>query len=71
MECISKCFERNNVYIGINLIFDQLILLFTGKNSDTNSTVLNIFSDHDYNRSVLTIIGSAEDIGELAYNYIL
>lgn len=32
--------------------------------SQVSTSVLNIFNDYDYNRSVITIVGNAEDLGD-------
>ena len=45
------------------IYLSEFLLFFSGQDN-TKVAVLNVFSDYDYNRSVITIAGSADHIGE-------
>ena len=46
------------------------VFFFIGQ-KHPNVSVLNIFSDHEYNRSVITIAGSVDELGKILFSFFL
>uniref|UniRef100_A0A8D0LEY0 Formiminotransferase N-terminal subdomain-containing protein-like n=2 Tax=Sus scrofa TaxID=9823 RepID=A0A8D0LEY0_PIG len=66
--CLLNISEARRKYIVENVA--KAALLERNGQKHPNVSVLNIFSDHEYNRSVITIAGSVDELG-LAENLLL
>ena len=60
----------NYLYSEIYIIhiYIYIYVYFTGRKHPEVS-VLNIFSDQDYNRSVITIAASVDELGEISVSF--
>ncbi|XP_020931592.1 glutamate formimidoyltransferase-like isoform X3 [Sus scrofa] len=60
--CLLNISEARRKYIVENVA--KAALLERNGQKHPNVSVLNIFSDHEYNRSVITIAGSVDELGD-------